>query len=283
VGSFTKEEGAGPVEGAAYNISLQRDARHFGFYASYDDYHPDFQADSGFFKRVDIRSGGADVWYSFWPSSSTLLSWEPNVGYWRTYDHRGILTDEWPYAGISLTFPLQTSFSLTYSPGTLERFGGINFRKRKWSASISAAPTKYLSGSVSGSIGEQINYDAAPPFLGNSTEASLSLTLKPTARLSVQQVYLKSRLNTKAGERVFYEDIWQTNARFQWSREISSRVIYQHSTLEHSGFTDLLISCLLVPGTSFHAGYDLAFDGSSGALRRTSELFFTKLSCLFRI
>ncbi|MCX5785973.1 MAG: DUF5916 domain-containing protein [Elusimicrobia bacterium] len=283
VGSFTKEGGAVPVEGTAYNISLQRNARHFGFSASYDDYQPDFQADSGFFQRVDIRTGGADLWYNFWPSSGSLLSWAPKAGYWRTYDHRGTLTDDSPYAGFSLSFPLQIYFGLTYCPHTLERFGGINFHKKTWSVSISAEPTRYLSGSVSGSIGEQINYDAATPFLGNSAQASLSLTLKPTDRLSVQQLYLKSRLDTKAGDRIFDENIWQTNARFQWSKEISSRVIYQYSTLEHSGFTDLLISYLLVPGTSFYAGYDLAFDGSGGTLRRTSELFFTKLSYSFRI
>lgn len=281
--SFTKEGAAGPVEGAAYNISLQRGARNFSFYASYDDYHPDFRADSGFFQRVDMRSGGIDLWYSFWPAGGGLLNWNPKAGYWRTYDHRGTLTDEQPYLGFSLSFPLQTHFGLTYCPDNLERFGGIDFRKSRWNVSLSAAPTRYLSGSVSAGMGEQINYAAVPPLLGNSADASLSLTLKPTDRLSVQQVYLKSRLNTKAGERVFNENIWQTTARFQWSREISSRAIYQFSTLERSGFADLLVSYLLSPGTSFHAGYDLAFDESGGALRKTGELFFTKLSYLFRI
>ena len=283
VDSFTKEGGAGPVEGAAYNISLQRKARHLNFYTSYDDYHPDFKADSGFFQRVDMRCGGVDVWYKFWPAGGRLITWHPLAGYWRTYDHGGTLTDEEPYVGLSLSFPLQTFFSLTYHPNTLERFGGIDFRKRSWNASISAEPTRYLSGSISGTIGEQINYDAVSPFLGNSAGANLSLTLKPADQLSVQQSYLKSRLDTKAGERIFDENIWQTTARFQWSKEISSRVIYQYSTLEHSGFTDLLISYLLVPGTSFHAGYDLAFDGSGATLSRTNELFFTKFSYSFRI
>lgn len=283
VGSFTKEGGAAPVEGTAYNLSLQRNARNFSFYTSYDDYQPDFRSDSGFFQRVDLRNGGADLRYTFWPAGGGLLNWGPKAGFWRTYDHRGTLTDEQPYLGFSLSFPLQTNFGLTYCPDNLERYGGIDFRKTSWSASLSAAPTRYLSGSVSATLGEQINYAASPPVLGNSADASLSLTLKPTDRLSVRQLYLKSRLNTKAGDRVFDENIWQTTARFQWSKEISSRVIYQFSTLQRSGFADLLVSYLLVPGTSFHAGYDLAFDESGGALRRTSELFFTKLSYLFRI
>ncbi|MEK7721762.1 MAG: aminoacetone oxidase family FAD-binding enzyme, partial [Elusimicrobiota bacterium] len=282
-GSFTKEAGGGPVEGAAYKISLQRKARHFGFYALYDDYHPDFQVDSGFFERVGIRRGDVNVWYKFQPGSGALLSWIPTAGYRRTYDHRGTLTDEASYAGIGLTFPLQTSFSLTYSPGTLERFGGIDFRKRAWGIGASAAPTSYLSGSVSGSIGEEINYDASPPFSGDSTQASLSLTIKPATRLSVRQDYLKSRLNTKAGERIFDENIWRTNARFQWSKEISSRMIYQYSTLRHSGFSSFLITYLLTPGTSFHAGYDVSFDGSGAALKKTNEVFFTKFSYLFRL
>ncbi|MFA5140855.1 MAG: DUF5916 domain-containing protein [Elusimicrobiota bacterium] len=283
VGSFTRKEDVGSINGPAYQVSLSRDSRDLEIAAAYTDIHPRFQADSGFFNRTDIRQTGTDVYYHFWPSSGPLTHWDPMAGYWRTYDHQGFLTDEDIYFGVGFDFPLQTGFTVNLFPSELERYNGVDFYKNTASLMAWSEPFSFLVANFFISAGEDIDYDAADPYLGNTIDGNLSVTLKPTSRLSLQQTYLKSRLDTKSGARVFDENIYRAKLTYQWTKEVSTRAIYQYSTLGHSGFTDFLVSYLLTPGTSFHAGYDASFERERGPLKRVRELFFLKLSWLIRV
>ena len=282
VGSFTRKQETGAIDGPAYHAYLTRDSRDFEFAAAYTDIHPRFHADSGFFNRTDIRQTGLDYYYHFWPSSGPLQQWIPMGGYWRTYDHEEVLTDEDIYFGVNLYFPLQSGFGVSLSPSELERYNGIDFYKNAANLQAWSEPFNFLSASVSLSAGDKIDYEAADPYLANLIDGNLSVTLKPFSRLSLEQTYLKSRLDTKSGARVYDENIGRTKLTCQWTKTISTRAIYQYSTLGHSGFTDFLVTYLLTPGTSFHAGYDVSFESERGPLKRTRELFFLKLSWLIR-
>lgn len=283
VDSFTKKANLDSFNGPAYNFSLTRKARHFGFQTIYNDLHPNFQADSGFFERVDIRQGAINLWYDFWPKGGPFTSWTPGAGYVVTYDHGGARTDELSYLSLTLTLPRQTYFSVEHYPDTLERFGGINFRKKGWYFKFAADPFSFLAAGLGASVGDRINYSADPPFLGSNLQGEASLTLKPAPWLNIKQTYLKSHLNTKAGDPIFDENIGRTKIAFQLNKEISSRVIYQYSTLNHAGFANILFTYLWVPGTAFHAGYDLSLAKTTSSIDKSKEIFFLKLSYLFRL
>ena len=281
--SATDKSSVGSIDGPAYHFIFSRRAREFQFDLTYDDISPRWQADSGFTSRVDYRESTVDLWYDVWRSGGVVQKWTPGAGYTRTYDHEGHLTDEQTYWQLKSTLPLQTHTRITYFPSILERFGGIDFIRRKLSLTLDSQPTSFLSMSFVLSGGDQIAYIASPPFLGNGLNSTVSVTLKPVSRLSLEQTYLRSRLDSKAGGRVFDENVYRSKVSFRWSREISSRLIYQYATLGGRGFADALVSYLLVPGTAVHVGYDLSFARSSPSFRRSSETFFTKLSYLFRI
>jgi hypothetical protein len=281
--SFTKTGLSGYKEGEAYYLSISRDAKNLGFTSSYKDLHPDFNAESGFFERVNIKTIGGEVWYKFWQDKGPFISFTPRTAYWRTYEHSGRLTDIESYLSMSLEFPLQTYLSVSYVPDNLERYEDINFTKDKWAFSLWTSPAKFLSAAFDIGIGDDINYTSSPPFLGNARSISIGLELKPISSLNINNTYLKSSLNTKSGERVFDENIYRTRILYQVNKEISTRIIYQYRTLEHDGFADVLFTYLLVPGTAFHLGYDVSFEKNGSSVDYTKEIIFTKFSYLFRL
>ena len=281
--SYSRRPGMEPARGAAFSGTLVREARDLGFQFSYTDVSRDFEAGSGFVNRVDMRNGLACVWHKFWQKEGPLIYWMPQAGYRRIYDTRSVLTDENPFASLTLSFPLQTFVYLEAAPATLERYEGVDFRKRSWSFQVDSQPTSFFSTTLSGSAGKGISYDSDPPVLGNSSEGSASVTLKPDSRLSLEQLFIKSRLDTESGDRIYDENIARTKATYQLSRNLSCRLMYQYATLGHSGFADALLGYTPTPGTAVYAGYDISFSRDSGTLRRTREVFFTKVSYLFRL
>ncbi len=282
-GSFTKDSGAGYNTGSLYTAGLYTSARKFNFTAQYDDISQHFRADTGFISRTDIRRISGKVSYTFWQENGPLIYWRPSVKYTRTYNYHGILTDECPSLFLDLIFPLQTNIGIYYWPNVLERFAGIDFKGKNLEFYISAEPFNFLTMSADYNTGYSINYDTANPFVGDGRYLDLTAALKPAVGLNISQTYLKSGLDTKSGARVFDENVYQTKLNMQWTREISTRLIYQYGTLEHSGFANALISYNLVPGTALYLGYNAGFARDFSRQNITGETFFFKFSYLLRI
>ncbi len=273
---------AGHSSGQASYANLMRSGREMTWYLNYNDISPDFKAENGFIMRSDVREGAAFFGYKFWADKGPLQYWALSSAYSRSYTHGGTFTDEDLYVKGSLMFPRQTSFSLTYRPSTLERYCAVAYRKQYATLSFYSEPSKFLAVSADLTAGDGINYNPYP-FLGKKKAWNLSFTLKPSSRLQLSQTLLNSRLNKKSGERVFSENVWETQLSMQWTKETSSRLVYHYSTLKHSGFADALVSRVLAPGTAAYLGYDVNVTGDNGRLTRTTETLFTKVSYLFRL
>ncbi|MFA6434530.1 MAG: DUF5916 domain-containing protein [Elusimicrobiales bacterium] len=276
------DRAAGRDTGSAVYANLWRGNRDYDLSLGYTDISPDFIAENGYIERSDMRERTVSFSYKFWQDGGPLVYWQPGAGYTKDYDYSGKLTDEDAYMKIYFSFPCRTNVSAVYRPATLERFGGVNFMKQTVSVSAYSEPFKWLLGSAAMTTGDGIYYDAPAPFLGDKTTWDLSMTLKPSAAFQLSQNLINSRFNSKQGGRIYSENIWQTKASMQWSRETSGRIIYRYSVLNRTGFVDALVSRTLVPGTAVHAGYNIGFAEKDGVLKKTTEMMFTKISYLFR-
>jgi hypothetical protein len=153
------------------------------------------------------------------------------------------------------------------------------------------------------------------PSLANAREVDLTLILRPSARLVLEQTYIDNRLDARPGvalpagspsRNAFVNGIARWKLNYQFSRPLSVRWILDYaSVLPNATFVsldrekrlqgDLLLTYLLNPGTAVYVGYtdrreNLAFDpGQTLAIRRTDSVlntgrqFFVKLSYLFRL
>lgn len=246
---------------------------------NYNERSAGFRSDVGYIPRVDIRRLRTYASYTWFTEQGRLQSFGPDMEAYAVWDLKGRLQDWHVSPEFTASFPASTSVTAGVSR-TYERYGGVDFYKTHVSASASTDWLRWLGASVSWRRGDDINYYPAAglaPFLGGSTDASASLTLRPSSRLQVAETYIYSRLQTRSGVAtpagradIFNLHLWRTKANLQFTRELSLRAIVDYNgVLPNASLVglsrtkrvtaDLLVTYLLNPGTALYVGYNDQF------------------------
>lgn len=270
----TERDGAGR-SGHAVSLNLDRTGRNWGAFLEYEDISPDFRAPLGFVPRVDMRRIFPFIRYTWFPEKHGIVSIRPELNGRAIWGYDGRLQDWEVNSELQLELKGQTEIEAGYTE-TMERFGGINFRKRQTSFSFETGWLKWLEFSAGLDRGEEINFfpsSGLQPFLADAVEADVSLTIKPTERLVLDGRYLFTRLSARdrvmhlpRGASIVDNHIWRTRAAYQFTRNLSLRVIVDYSEVlpeaalidleEEKRFTaDVLASYLLNPWTAIYVGY----------------------------
>jgi hypothetical protein len=295
--------------GNAYFAQLSRSTRKVQYYSAYTGISPDFRADLGYIQRTDIRRLTNRLGYTWWRENGTLLSFGPAVTVLGNRNRRGQTQDweaefEW-----NMQFTRLTNLSVSRSQA-FELYRGRGFRKGGANYDFNTEWFRWLAVTASFTHGGSVNYYPAAghaPFLGDGRRGSLSLTLRPTPRLRLDETYIYSRLRDPATAATVYNNhILRSKTTYQHSRELSFRAIVDYNSVlpntslvaldrtKRLGY-DLLATYLLNPGTAFYVGYTDIY----GNLRQdpsrpphltpsgfpdmnTGRQFFVKLSYLFR-
>ena len=186
-----------------------------------------------------------------------------------------------------------------------ERFQNINFRRHDANVFLHSEYFKRATLDLNYSAGTRINYTPAAglaPFLANGNELQATLTLRPAARLKIDQIYYLTRMHT-AGTSVFVNHLGRTRANYQFTRALSLRMIVDYNAvLENASLIDLtrqkritgdaLVTYLIHPGTALYVGYTDRLENlalANGTVlpigfpsTTTARQFFAKVSYLFR-
>jgi hypothetical protein len=176
----------------------------------------------------------------------------------------------------------------------------------------------WLGGNIHYFRGSGINYyppEGLEPFLGTEQSVEGGFTLRPYSRLRLDASYLYSDLSTSEESalppsaprgRVFTNHILRTRLNYQFTRELSARVILDFESLspnqelvdlehERRFNTDILFTYLVNPWTAIYVGYSDGYENKPLApitspppsredlpLTSTGRQVFVKLSYLFR-
>ncbi|RMH66174.1 MAG: hypothetical protein D6677_00860 [Calditrichaeota bacterium] len=276
-------------------------------FAKYEDLGKNVRFENGFIPRQDLLNNGyrnlnAQLWHEFRSNESWLQIVRPMVYGDVYYDHDRQLLEETFYGSLDVTLSSRTDISLALLRAR-ERFDGDLFTKNNYLLSISNKFYKWLFASVYLLTGDEIFY-TSPAFLGKSAFISTRLTLKPTPSLAVYLSQRFYRFNGGNGglDYSLTQNIPRLKIKWQISRSISFRFITEHEALtfkddflsflnDNQYYFSFLFSYEPSPGTVFYLGYDDFQNqqpGFSNGLwpitdyRRTRNVFFTKLSYLFR-
>jgi hypothetical protein len=166
--------------------------------------------------------------------------------------------------------------------------------------------------------GQATNYDTAvgPPVEAHANNISASATVRPVRGLTIENTYLLTRLqDVHTGANIFNDHIIRSKWNYQFTRELSLRVIGQYNGLLSSynarlpqlalsslspakNFNaDVLLTYLVHPGTAIYVGYNSNLQNLAnpvkpdalGNLTRIPEHFindgrqiFVKLTYLFQ-
>jgi hypothetical protein len=317
VGSQTVDETGGSTYGTSWLAQVNRSGRGFDYMGGFVARSPEFQADLGYIRRVDMRELTQEASYSWHPEKRRLLRFGPDIEASALWDYAGLLQDWTVEPGFEMEFPGQTEVGFMVQEAS-ERYEGIEFRRGGGMVRASTEWLSWLSANVHYWRGRGINYypaDGLEPFLGAEQSVEAGLTLRPYSRLRLDQSYLYSSLST-SGEsalppgaprgRVFTDHILRTRLNYQFTRELSARVIFDYETLmpneslvnlehERRFNADVLVTYLLNPWTAVYVGYSDGYENRSVApitapppsraglpLTSVGRQVFVKLSYLFR-
>lgn len=319
VASSTKLLDGTRLAGPAYELEIARRGRQLFTDFEYSDRSPGFRTQPGFLRRSDIRRFESFTRYRVRPEGKYLIAWGPNIFLNRVYDHSGTRLDWTAVTEFEWEFTRQSWFGLTINHfrerlrpqdfPVLRQNRDFSKKRRGFFFGTSLIPQVTARGSFS--RGTDINF-APPadqePFLADISWGDFTLTLRPTTSLRVDNTYLLTRLTHRgSGDSIFNNHILRSKWNYQFTRELSLRVILQYNaTLANPEFTaietakninaDFLITYLVNPGTALFVGYNgnaqnidlLAGDGGTAIVRNRrrfindAKQFFVKFSYLLR-
>jgi hypothetical protein len=303
------------TSGNDYYAQLSHSDRKWQYYTSYTDISPNFQSALGYIPRTDIRQVKSRLGYKWWREKKTLVDFGPAVVVLGNWNRQGRAQDweadlEW-----NMEFTRLTSF--TFSHGEIfELYQNREFRKRANSLIFNTGWYKWLAVQSTFSQGNAVNYypsSGLAPFLGDSRDANVVLTIRPTSRLRLDETYIYSHLRAHSGwdftgstPSIYNNHIARSKVNYQFTRQLSLRAIVDYNGVlpneslvsltrtKRMGY-DVLLTYLLHPGTALYAGYtdiyqNLLFDPSKPPYLQLSRFpdfntgrqVFVKLSYLFR-
>jgi hypothetical protein len=264
--------------GPGYVLGLNKSDQHTTFMSTLTDRSPGMAATLGYLDQTDVRWWETFYNYQWKPKGGNLvLSYGPSMYAALNYDHEGRLENWmfWPGFGINLS-------RLTYlginHHESYELYEGIGFRESSTRVSFGTSWTKWLQLNANYSQGTQPNYYPATgvqPFLGDSNNASATLTLRPQPHLRLDQIYYYTRLATlpdglpspalPSGD-VFTNHLIRSKVNYQFNRDYSFRAIFDYnsllpntelvsSTYSKQADTTLLFTYMPHPGTALYLGY----------------------------
>ena len=288
--------------GHIYDASIRSSGRNLRWFAAAYELTPDFRTDVGFARRVDQRRVITNMGWRWWPES-WLINWGPQLSYGRNWNFDRVLEDENTGVGLNFDFARSIRFSVD-AQQDMERFGGIDFRKRQVSVNGGVSSSRAFSVNASYRRGDEVFYDWDNPWLGYGDTARLNVTVRPLARLSSQLGVNTSRLTDLRGggaERVFDVQIYRAQSVLTFTDRLLMRNITEYNTFDKDLDFNVLFTYRVNAGTVFYIGYDDHYrqadrlygdpDGDgfderlffTSDLRRTNRAIFTKIRYLFRL
>lgn len=284
--------------GHLYDVDLRKTGRNLSYFAATFGISPDFRTDAGFIRRRDQRRTFGNVAYQWWPQN-WVINWGPQFDYGRTYDYDGVLQDE------NARLRLDTRFSRNINANTsvsrdLERFGGIDFWKTRYSMGGGVNTSRSYQFGMGFDTGDQIFFDADAPYLGRETGFNLNVTLRPVPSLQSRLSFDRSRFVdvARGNAAVFDAKVFRAQTTYQFTSRLNLRNITQYDTFDDTLDLNLLGTYRVNAGTVFYLGYDDHYqqfdefdddrdgdgvpDGARARRRQTNRAVFLKLQYLFR-
>ena len=267
----------------AMNFSLSRQSRRWTASLEYTHLPADFEAASGYFRRKDIRQIRTRWGYNILPMNDIIVDIRPSIEYRRAYDFDNMLTDEEFQLGGFIS-GWRGSFLYASHTWEMERYNGINFRRKGIRLRFNSEPLKWLSGGVGFSAGDGIYYDD-DPYLGYKISYSFMGSLKPVSNLRLFYNFRNDTFwKTKGGEMEYRINIISQRITWQLTKSISLRLITDWNDYYKELYNSLLFSYVYRPGTVFYLGMDDNQErDDAGIFKQEGRYYFIKFSYWWRI
>ena len=330
--------------GSAAEAIVRREGRSLNYVADYSDRGPNFRTLTGFDPQPDIRSIDQVLKYTFHPEGKFLITWGPVIENWENYDHEGNHINSGFFPAMKVELTGQTFLTAAFAQ-EMERLRNQDYSqipvndiqkyvRHTTELQLNTNYFKKFYLQADYRFGTRVNYDTPClgrdqnpstcnlyfPFLAHRSSANVTLTVRPTRELRIDNTYILFRLYQcpecwdpqRFLPRPFgsmNNHIIRSRWNYQFTKEFSFRFIGQYNAvLANPNFTylqtsknfnaDFLFTYLVHPSMALYVGYNtnleniglpLEPDGLGGInhdplapLRNDGRNFFVKASYLFR-
>jgi hypothetical protein len=255
------------------------DSRAVDYSGTYRQFGPDFDAPLGFVSRVGYRRVDQQIEYAFRPKQKLVTQYGPSLNMKWLWDYSTAALQD---REIAPQFVVKLKGKTEVKAGQVrafELFQGLKFRPYLNQLEFSTEWVRWLGFDVYYGAGTAVNHDPAEepvelaPFLTNTVEKELGMTVRPTPRLRFEQRFNHTELNARVGSaRIASELQSRSKLSYQFNRALSLRAILDYEIeeadpalfdaeeREATWGLDLLLTYLLNPGTAFYVGYTSEYE-----------------------
>ncbi len=281
MGSFSKTE---KKEGSVLFSELSYSKNDFSTFFGYSQISPEFDSQLGFIKKQSYRRAYFYAGYNFYPQKRYMKSIRPSIFINKEYDwETGHIIESNNKFSIKIRSFNNTYVNLTVSKGT-ENFENIDFDKFDIRSSFFSDLNKYVGVFLFFRFGDSINYDPDNPYLGYSIAGALELNLNLFNRSSLSFSYNNYYFYNEAGGELQYKmNIYRIRNVYMFTKELSSRLIYEFNDYYKSHFISFLMSYELNPGSVVYFGVSSEYLKEKNVLQNNKYSIFLKLSYLLRL
>lgn len=233
--SFDSDFNGENYNGWFTRLTLDRTAKHWGFFAWYNDLSPGFRSDNGFIRSNNLREVGAYNRYTFYFADAhpLLVRIEPRVQFNRKYNYDGRLKDWWINPQLFVQFKKQTYIWMGVAAVNNENFRDKQFDHiHRVGFEMGSQAFKLINGGFWTETGYYINREGRaddprnPLIKAKGFNLQTWLTIKPTSRLSNEFNYLQFNLWTHyGGDPLVSQYIFRNAISYQFTSRLFLRII----------------------------------------------------------
>lgn len=308
------------TDGRQTNWRFNRNGRNFNAHYHWTQQSDDFAIPLGILSR-NYMPGSKGLHgfmdYRFWPEDSWINRIGPRVFFASQDDLTGLRV----YSEFSPALQVLWAGDSSLSVGTNEirerlrprDFPGLvatrDYSQERWFANFSTDVLAKVGFGLTYDEGSVINLVPAlgfEPELADRTLIEAELRWRPMDRLRVDTTYLSTSLDDRSGGgRIFDDSILRTRLNYQFTKEMSLRLIVQHEDTKSTALSrlerrenlnlDVLFRYVLNPWSALYVGYNnnesnlQLIDTPQGTqlvrtedLARDGQQFFVKFSYLLQ-
>lgn len=288
-GSNDLDEAGAASRGYLTQVNLNHSGRNLDWNMTALDYSPDFTTRMGFLRRVDVRKMEGNVsWTEF--RNDRIVSWTPRLQYERAYNHDGVQIDEKVEAGLNVRFARNINVRFNTAQ-EMERFGGVDFDKRRYSTGGDANFSRRVSFGGDWNWGDGVRY-VGDPYLGRSSGGRVNMTMRPTSRIeSGFSVNFSRFVDVRTDTEVFEVKTYRLSTNYQLTDRLQVRNILEYDSFAGRLGVNALLTYRVNAGTAAYFGVDDRRQRGyhlnperypTGAFEATGRSVFMKVSYLFR-
>ncbi len=282
--SLSKEFDGEKFHGGAQYSAFTSVFRNLFLKLGYKELSPYFRSDLGYISSNNHREFSLFLSPRFYPNKYGITQFRLNYSYTQRLNWKWEKKKEGNSLGFNIVLPRKIRVWLWYD-NYFQRWGGKEFKGNyEYGLSLQGFPLDWLNFNIIAYREKTINYNTLEPSYANGFY--LGFSLKTFKHLNIKLSANSYYLYRERWKNIIYDVTTLTSwIQFQWTKNLSMRIILQHYTYNKKLAVAPLLSYELDPFTVFYFGVNINTikQDEPFGIQGTDHQIFAKFQYWFKI